>query len=465
MYNGLPIATNKISIEEQKSIRHHLLGFISLHERPWEVASFRQNATQAIEEINSRGKIPILVGGTHYYTQALLFKDDIIEAPPADVARQDWEQVWPILGASTEEMIEELRKVDPVMAARWHPKERRRIKRSLEIYLTTGKRASETYQQQRQRKNEMFSKLFATSADQAASSTEEPSPVNVSSLHYDTLIFWTHVDSGVLKSRLEDRVEAMVLKGLIVEAQLMFEHLQAFDFGEEAGKSDTGIRTAIGYKEFLPYLLAQKAGNNTTEELENLMKEGIERTKIGTRQYARQQIRWIRNKLLRALENERLDRTLFLLDGTDLSQRSRTVDAVAHVIMEKFLNGETLPLPKSISTTAEQMLLTKEKEDLYARYCDACGKTMMSGEQWAFHIKGRPHLRAVKCNKDSRTSYSQPISATEDSWTLYLLQDLRLNISNRCHARGPGSRSSRSSPAETWWTRRVQMKMQMITKS
>lgn len=415
MYKGLSIATNKISIEEQKSIRHHLLGFISLHERPWEVASFRQNATQLVEEINARGKIPILVGGTHYYTQALLFKDDIIDGPPVDVTRKDWEQRWPILGASTEEMVEELRKVDPVMAARWHPKERRRIKRSLEIYLTTGIRASDTYQQQRQRKSEMFSKVPATPAHPAASSNDEPTTENVSSLHFDTLIFWTHTDSGVLNSRLEDRVEAMVLKGLIEEAQLMYEHLQLFGFGEEAGKSDMGIRNAIGYKEFLPYLLAQKADNNTPEELENLMKEGIDRTKIRTRQYARQQIRWIRNKLLRALENERLDRTLFLLDGTDLSQRSRNVDAVAHLIMEKFLKEETLPFPKSTSITAEQMLLTKEKEDLYARHCDACGKTMMSGEQWVLHIKGKPHLRTVKSNKASRASHCRPILDAGDS--------------------------------------------------
>lgn len=415
MYSGLPIATNKISIEEQKSIRHHLLGFISLHERPWEVASFRQNATQVVEEIHARGKIPILVGGTHYYTQALLFKDDIIEGPPVDVARQEWEKTWPILGASTEEMIEELRKVDPIMAERWHPKERRRIKRSLEIYLTTGKRASETYQQQRLRKSEMLFKASDNSAGQPASSNEEPSTVNVSSLVYDTLIFWTHVDSSVLKSRLEDRVEAMVIKGLIQEAQSMFECLQAIGFGEEVGKSDVGIRTAIGYKEFLPYLLGQNADNKTTEELENLTKEGIERTKIGTRQYARQQIRWIRNKLLRELENESLHRTLYLLDGTDLSHRALTVDGVAHVIMEKFLKRETLPLPESISKTAEQMLLTKEKEDLYARHCGACDKTMMSGEQWNLHIKGKPHLRAVKPNTNSRALYSRSVPATEFS--------------------------------------------------
>lgn len=415
MYNGLPIATNKISIEEQKSIRHHLLGFISLHERPWEVATFRHNATKVVEEIHARGKIPILVGGTHYYTQALLFKDDIIEGPPVDVARQEWEKTWPILGASTEEMIEELRKLDPIMAERWHPKERRRIKRSLEIYLTTGKRASETYQEQRQRRSEIFSRSFANSAGQPASSNEESYPVNLSSLVYDTLIFWTHIDSGVLRSRLEDRVEDMVLKGLIPEAQSMFQHLQECGFGEEASKSDIGIRTAIGYKEFLPYFLGQKADSKTIEELENMIKEGIERTKIGTRQYARQQIRWIRNKLLRRLENESLGRTLYLLDGTDLYQRPLTVDAIAHVIMEKFLNGETLPLPKSISTTAERMLLTKEREDLYARHCDACGKTMMSGEQWSLHVKGKPHLRAVKPSKSSRALYSRLVPGTEVS--------------------------------------------------
>ncbi len=409
MYDGLPIASNKISIEEQKSIRHHLLGCISLREKPWGVATFRQNAIKVVQEIHARGKLPILVGGTHYYTQALIFKDDIFEEQPqAAISREDSESKWPVLVANTEDMLEELRKVDPTMAARWHPNERRKIKRCLEIYLTTGKRASEIYEQQRQRKFGRVSKQIAASADQKDAENKEryrPSAHRDSSLLFDALIFWTHIDPNVLKSRLDERVEVMVRDGLIAEAQSMFEYLQGSEFGRQAGNQSTGIGAAIGYKEFLPYILACQATKADMEQLDHLKQEGIERTKNETRQYAGRQTQWIRNKLLRALEDDHRDRTLFLLDATDRSQASRNVEAVAHDITEKFLAGEILPMPKSISVSAEQMLVTKEKDELYARHCDTCGKTLMTGKEWALHTKGKQHLRLMKPKTDWRALY------------------------------------------------------------
>ena len=379
MYDGLPIASNKMPVEEQKSIPHHLLGCISLKDKPWDVFTFRRNAISVIKNIHSRRRLPILVGGTHYYTQALLLKAGILEDRPGKaIAGDDPELAWPILKASSEEMFQELRKVDPIMAARWHPNESRKIKRSLEIWLATGTKASELYENRRKRKISPDSRL----------------PEAESPFLFDTLIFWTHVDSSVLQSRLSERVDAMVSKGLIAEAQALFARLQELESAGHVVDQSSGIWVAIGYKEYLPFLRASLTANLDAKSLESLKQEGIERTKIETNQYGRTQIKWIRNKLLRALEDDGLEQRLFLLDATDLSQKSRNVDDLAHDITRTFLKGNALPVPKSISNVAEKMLVTKPKVDLYAKNCDTCHMTVMSSN-WDEHLKGKKHKSAL----------------------------------------------------------------------
>lgn len=413
MYDGLPITTNKMPIEERKSIPHHLLGVISIRERPWQVATFRQNAVKVIEEIHSRAKVPILVGGTHYYIQALLFRDAILgEATQDLVTEQPLEHTWPILQASKEKMLEELQKVDPVMAARWHPNDKRKIKRSLEIYLTTGNKASDIYEQQQKQKHDCtLLQLRPTShkGTTAEHKNQNVPPHTNSSLLFDTLIFWTHVDSSILNPRLDERVDSMISGGLVAEVQSMFSYLRELESRGDELDQTSGVWTAIGYKQFLPYLLSSQATDTdsdktiNTTKLEELKEEGIQRTKIDTRQCAKGQIKWIRNLLLRALEADHLDKTLYLLNAADSCVQSCSAQAVAHDITEMFLKGATLPLPKTISKTAEQMLVAREKDNLYARYCNFCDKTMMTGAQWIGHVKSKRHLSAVKPKKDWRS--------------------------------------------------------------
>ncbi|MCJ1424908.1 hypothetical protein MMC29_002796 [Sticta canariensis] len=414
MYDGLPITTNKMPIEERKSIPHHLLGGISLGEKSWQVATFRQSAVMVIEEIHSRGKVPILVGGTHYYIQALLFRDAILgEVVTHDlVTEQPLAHNWPILQASKEEMLEELRKVDPVMAARWHPNDKRKIKRSLEIYLTTGNKASDIYEQQRKQKNGCNLKQLESTFHKGTTAEHEnqnATPDTNSPLLFDTLIFWTHVDSSILNPRLDERVDAMISGGLVAEVQSMFSYLREVESRGHEVDQTSGIWAAIGFKQFLPYLLSSQAADTDpdkiidTTKLEKLKEEGIERTKIDTRQCARAQIKWIRNLLLRALEADHLDKTLYLLNATDSCVQLCSTQAVAYDITEMFLRGDTLPLPKTISKTAEQMLVAKEKGDFYARYCNFCDKTLMTGAQWIGHVKSKRHRNAVKPKKDWRS--------------------------------------------------------------
>jgi tRNA dimethylallyltransferase len=132
LYEGLPVITNKMPEDERDGIPHHLLGCISLNEETWTVGNFVSNALAKISEIRARGRLPILVGGTHYYTQSLLFHDALANKSQDEEPVQNAERL-AVLEEPTEVLLAKLREVDPVMADRWHPNDRRKIQRSLEL--------------------------------------------------------------------------------------------------------------------------------------------------------------------------------------------------------------------------------------------------------------------------------------------------------------------------------------------
>ena len=393
MYDGLPITTNKISLEDRKGIPHHLLGCVKLDEKPWTVQQFRNQATVIIEGIRSRNKLPILVGGTHYYTQSLLFKDAVLtEAEIKHVDQEEQERRWPILDASAEDMLEELRRVDPIMAQRWHPKERRKIRRSLEIWLTTGRKASDVYDEQRQNRNSTCSRCDQ-SVDDPASSTNDSEQrsdmASQSALRYDTLVFWTHASPDILNARLEKRVDAMVSDGLLSEIESIYKSLLDQEKRGILVDQTRGIWVAIGFKENLAYIIHG-------DDRGNLKNEGIERTKIATRQYAKRQVRWIRLRLQRAIATANSSHRIFVLDTTDLTQWSQDVEKKARDITEAFLSGHALPKPESLSDAAKEVLVITEAEQMAATYCEACDKTLMSKGEWVGHLRSKKHKSAVR---------------------------------------------------------------------
>lgn len=409
MYEGLPTATNKPSVKERKSIPHHLLGCIKLEESPWEVGTFKRNAIKVAKEIRSRGHVPILVGGTHYYTQALLLRDAILDETGARHGKgADLKHKWPILGSSNEDMLAELRRVDPVMAARWHPQDGRKIRRSLEIFLTTGKPASEIYEQQRARKAGLNGCQDSKNAGEnhiASNDTELSNPEIESSLLFDPLILWVHADPDVLGTRLDKRVDDMVERGLLSEAEFMHKHVQILESEGIVVDQSCGIWTAIGYKEFKAYLEMHQSNQANEEILKDLMQEGVELTRTATRQYAKYQARWIRSNMQKAISDIGLKSRFFLLDGTDLIRWSQDVEDLASTLVHTFLGGKRLPTPKSLSDAAERSLMTSEKRNQLARYCQLCDKTMMSDREWDLHVKGKKHKSALKPKIDWRALY------------------------------------------------------------
>lgn len=383
LYKGLPIITNKITPAERRGVPHHLLDHIGFDDAPWVIDDFKRAATQVIRDIRSRGRLPILVGGTHYYTNALLFDQVLVEGE-----KEEPSSSFPILSEPTDVILAKLREVDPVMAARWHPNDRRKISRSLEIYLKYGRPASEIYAEQKQRR-----KAAEGAADDPAS--------------WQNLMFWVHTDPEVLKSRLDGRVDKMLAAGLLDETRQMFEHVRRREAAGEPVDFTRGIWQSIGFKELEPYLrasssssVAEPAADPTT--LASLQSSGLDAVKVSTRQYAKYQTRWIRTKVVPLLQDYPGAMShLFVLDTTDTSRWTEHVADPAASITRSFLAGESLPDSASLSPAARSVLdavvaaaaasHAQQQQTPCQRTCQICGVTCVTEDTWEKHLKSRRH--------------------------------------------------------------------------
>lgn len=197
VYRGLNIGTAKITPEEMEGIPHHLLDLFEPTEQ-FTVYDFQQLAREKIREINARGKVPLIVGGTGLYIRAALY--DYLFTPGG----RDLSFEHQFNHLSNEALHALLASYDPEGAQAIHPNNRRRILRKLDILRKGG-----TFPDQPPR------------------------------LLYDALIIGLTMDRERLYQRIEQRVDEMVERGLIEEAKALF---------------DRGILpNIIGYKEFIPY--------------------------------------------------------------------------------------------------------------------------------------------------------------------------------------------------------------------
>lgn len=147
MYIGLDVATAKVTLEEQQGVRHHLLSFLSpTHSST--VKDFRDKALPIIQDIHARRKQPILVGGTLYYLQALLWPSLIDETPAPKGTSEGGAAVAP-KDRDVDYSYQRLCEIDPAMAEKLHPNDARKIRRSIEIFEETGERNSELLKRQR----------------------------------------------------------------------------------------------------------------------------------------------------------------------------------------------------------------------------------------------------------------------------------------------------------------------------
>lgn len=451
LYRGLPIITNQIQPHEMRGIPHHLLALLSAFAtagaaETWQVGVYRRECLRVIAEIHARGKIPVVVGGTHYYTQAVLVNEPLVDDGRREQQQQHQHQQWDppseisseiapsanaataavtpaedprlaILDGPVDAMLEMLREVDPVMAARWHPHEDRKIRRSLEIYLRTGRKASDIYEEHQRMKQKLQQQQDHDQEDPSHSFAADTPEMK--QLRFPSLVFWVHSDTQVLKTRLNARVGKMVQQGLMNEAKVLFDYLQEQkEKGLEVDRT-RGIWVSIGFKELEPYFEAkrkvaqqqqQQQQQGTTihdeEALEKLKQKCLEDVRTSTRQYAKQQLKWIRGKLWNALSAASATRQLFVVDSTRPENWQADVLEPATRITPAFLRGEHIPDPKQVSAFANNTLaaLVQNRQSLRCDSpmvvqnvrCEACDVLVLSGIQWERHVASGRHKRSVK---------------------------------------------------------------------
>lgn len=239
VYKKLDIGTAKATREEQAGIPHYLLDCREINEN-YSVADFQKEGRAAIAEISSRGKLPIVVGGTGLYIQALLYDYQLGSQDESTEIRDYYEDLAKELG--NEKLWEVLQRKDPLAAEAIHFNNRVKVVRALEIFDKTGR--------------------------SILTPKEQPKKL------YDFFLVGLETDRQLLYERINQRVDLMLQQGVLAEAELLY-HAKAVQ-----------AMQGIGYKEFFPYF-------ESAEPLE----QAINKVKQNSRRYAKRQLTWFKNRL------------------------------------------------------------------------------------------------------------------------------------------------------------------------
>lgn len=242
IYKYLQIGTAKPDLNEMQGINHYLMDFVEPNKN-FSVSDFKILATNAINEIKSQNKLPIIVGGTGFYIQSLLYDFSYGNVGANNAIRNKYMQF--LINNGAIELHKKLQEVDPKTATILHPNDTKRVIRALEIYETTGQPMSKTITKTR----------------------TQLSP----------LIIGLNCDREILYSNINKRVDLMIQKGLENEINTLLKNGITFD---------DQCMQAIGYKEWKGYFENKLAREET-----------IELIKKNTRNYAKRQLTWFRNSL------------------------------------------------------------------------------------------------------------------------------------------------------------------------
>ncbi|MTD42416.1 tRNA (adenosine(37)-N6)-dimethylallyltransferase MiaA [Erwinia sp. CPCC 100877] len=239
VYKQLDIGTAKATEQERAGIPHYLIDCRELSET-YSVADFQKEGRRAIEAISAKGKLPIVVGGTGLYIQALLYDFELGSKDESSEIRQFYEEFAEQHGNQRLWLL--LEEKDPKAAASIHFNNRKKVIRALEVFDKTG--------------------------HSILAPKETPKKL------YDYFLVGLETERSLLYDRINKRVDAMLQEGLLKEAELLYQI--------QPEQSVQGI----GYKEFFTYF----AGNDSFEA-------AVAQVKQNSRRYAKRQLTWFRNRM------------------------------------------------------------------------------------------------------------------------------------------------------------------------
>lgn len=245
VYRHMDIGTAKVTPEEADGVPHYLIDEFDPDEE-YNVMLFQQKAKAYMEEIWDKGKVPILVGGTGFYINALLYDNDFTETENDTSYREACYKLAQEQGP--EVLYERLKEIDPAYAESIHANNVKRVTRALEYHYLTGQKFSEHNAEQK----------------------EKDTP-------YDAAVIILTMDREKLYERIELRIDQMMEQGLLEEVKGLLGRGYAPDLVSMQG---------IGYKEFIPYF----NGECTLEE-------AVTQLKTNTRRFAKRQLTWFRRQI------------------------------------------------------------------------------------------------------------------------------------------------------------------------
>ena len=240
IYKGIHIASAAPDTEEMQGIPHYMLEFLKPDDS-FSVAEYVEKARAYVKDIARRGKLPIVAGGTGLYINSLADNISYIEEKNDGKLRCELEERFENIGA--EQMLKELKEIDPETAARLHSNDKKRIIRAFEVYRLTGKTVTEQNKLSKQ-----------------GDALIDPCIIEI-----------TYRDREKLYDRINRRVDKMLQSGLAEEARAALQNT--------AG----GAYQAIGHKELSGYISGDMS-----------LKEAAEKLKMQTRRYAKRQLTWFR---------------------------------------------------------------------------------------------------------------------------------------------------------------------------
>lgn len=243
IFKGLDIGTAKISKEEMDGVVHHLIDI----KEPWEsfsVAEFKRLADEAIEDIYSRGKMPIIVGGTGFYVNSVLYEYHFGEADTDEAYRNQLQQYLDEHG--NDALWKLLQEKDPASAQRLHSNDTKRVMRALEVLHVTGVPAS-----------------------------ERQSTLDRQTMRYNAVYIALTMPREILYDRINLRVELMMKEGLEQEVRRALE---------SGVPQDALSMTSIGYRQMIQYFNGEIS-----------LERAVELIQRDTRHFAKRQLTWFRH--------------------------------------------------------------------------------------------------------------------------------------------------------------------------
>ncbi len=244
VYRGMDIGSAKVTAEEMQGIPHYLIDIVNPDEE-WNVVRFQSMAQRAAEEITAEGRLPMVVGGTGFYIQSLLYGIDFTETKEDTSYREELRKLAEEKGPEALHRL--LAEKDPASAAAIHPNNVKRVIRALEYARETGGPISEHNARQRLRE-----------------------PV------FDAVYYVLTMNRERLYRRIDARVDAMMEKGLLEEVRRL----------EEAGFSSKDVSMqGLGYKQLMQHL-----------ERECSLEEAVSQIKLQTRHFAKRQLTWFKRE-------------------------------------------------------------------------------------------------------------------------------------------------------------------------